>query len=93
MCVPEKADDDVVYTLQYLKQKYDLVVLSNWFKESQEERLKRLGLNKYFSATYMTENIPEENTQMVVVKETALEKFFSRILKFFYNKKFWRNHD
>lgn len=58
MCVPEKADDEVVYTLQYLKQKYDLVVLSNWFKKSQDERLKRLGLDKYFSATYMTENIP-----------------------------------
>ena len=27
MCVPEKAADEVVYTLQYLKQKYDLVVL------------------------------------------------------------------
>lgn len=58
MCVPEKADDEVVYTLQYLKQKYDLVVLSNWFKKSQDERLKRLGLDKYFSGTYMTENIP-----------------------------------
>ena len=58
MCVPEKADDEVVYTLQYLKQKYDLVVLSNWFKKSQDERLKRLGLDKYFSTTYMTENIP-----------------------------------
>ena len=58
MCVPEKADDEVVYTLQYLKQKYDLVVLSNWFKKSQDERLKKLGLDKYFSRTYMTENIP-----------------------------------
>ena len=58
MCVPEKAADEVVYTLQYLKQKYDLVVLSNWFKKSQDERLKRLGLDKYFSAIYMTENIP-----------------------------------
>lgn len=58
MCVPEKADDEVVYTLQYLKQKYNLVVLSNWFKKSQDERLKRLGLDKYFSRTYMTENIP-----------------------------------
>lgn len=40
-----------------------------------------------------TQDIPEENTHMVVVKETALKKFFNRILKFFHNQKFWRNHD
>ena len=58
---PTKAINDqcrIKKTLQYLKQKYDLVVLSNWFKKSQDERLKRLGLDKYFSTTYMTENIP-----------------------------------
>lgn len=77
--------------------------------EKEKQRLEKIyekneknyqnNLNQQFNYTTLfrrenkTQNIPEENTQMVVFKETALEKFFSRILKFFYNKKFWRNHD
>ena len=77
--------------------------------EQEKQRLEKIyekneknyqnNLNQQFNYTTLfrrenkTQNIPEENTQMVVIKETALEKFFNRILKFFYNKKFWRNHD
>ena len=38
-------------TLQYLKEKkYKLVLLTNWFQRTQEVRLIRSGLDKYFDA-------------------------------------------
>lgn len=58
MCIPEKLDESIPETLQYLKEKYDLVILSNWLKESQIERLKNAGLYEYFTDLYMTEDIP-----------------------------------
>lgn len=57
-CVPEKVDESLIKTLEYLKNKYELVVLSNWFKSSQDARLKKAGLYKFFTATYMTESFP-----------------------------------
>jgi len=35
--------------LDYLSQKYELVVLTNWFKEPQEKRLETAGMRKYFT--------------------------------------------
>ena len=50
---------DIVDVLEYLKSKdYELIVLSNWFKSSQDARLKKAGLYKFFTATYMTESFP-----------------------------------
>ena len=57
-CVPEKIDEKETETLGYLKNKYDLVILSNWFAFSQNERLKNAGLYKFFTSTYMTEGFP-----------------------------------
>lgn len=57
-CVPEKIDEAEIETLEYLKNKYDLVILSNWFEFSQNERLKNAGLYKFFTSTYMTEGFP-----------------------------------
>ena len=39
---------DVIETLEYLSKKYELVVLTNWFKKPQSERLKHAGIDKYF---------------------------------------------
>ncbi len=39
-------------TLDYLSQKYELVLLSNYFEESQRNRLKAMGINSYFSEYY-----------------------------------------
>ena len=44
-------------TLEYLKSKYDLVILSNWFTLSQENRLKGMGIDKYFSKRIYTDVI------------------------------------
>ena len=49
---------DVIDTLKYLKSKYELVTLSNWFTESQKERLKCAGILKYFDKVYGTDIVP-----------------------------------
>ena len=53
--VPDKFPVEIKDTLQYLYQKYDLVVLSNWFSFSQVNRLKNAGILQYFSHVYCTE--------------------------------------
>lgn len=57
-CIPEKIDNDIIETLEYLSKKYDLVILSNWLRDSQIGRLKNANLYKYFSNFYITEDIP-----------------------------------
>ena len=48
----------VIETLEYLKDKYELVILTNWFTNSQKERLKEAGILKYFDKVYGTDIIP-----------------------------------
>lgn len=43
-----KEDKKVIDVLDYLSNKYELVVLTNWFKEPQRERLKNANILKYF---------------------------------------------
>ena len=38
--------------LSYLSKKYKLVGYSNWFKDNQVDRLKKYGLDRYFSNVY-----------------------------------------
>lgn len=45
-------------TLEYLSKKYELVTLSNWFTFSQKERLKRVGIDRYFKEVYGTDLVP-----------------------------------
>lgn len=37
-------DSELVSTIKYLKEKYDLVVLSNWFTDTQKLRLQGIGI-------------------------------------------------
>ncbi|MBR3660307.1 MAG: HAD family hydrolase [Bacilli bacterium] len=39
---------EVIDILEYLSKKYELVVLTNWFKEPQCNRLKKAKIYKYF---------------------------------------------
>lgn len=50
--------DSVKETLKYLSEKYELVTLSNWFTTSQEERLKKVDILKYFTKVYGTDIVP-----------------------------------
>lgn len=56
-CVPKEIDINIIKTLDYLKSKYELVILTNWFKYQQIERLKNAGIYKYFKYVYGAENI------------------------------------
>jgi putative hydrolase of the HAD superfamily len=44
-------------TLTYLKQKYELFILTNGFLETQKTKLTNCGLDKYFSKIYSSEQI------------------------------------
>lgn len=44
--------EDIIETLKYLSKKYSLVVLTNWITKSQEKRMKRAGILKYFDKIY-----------------------------------------
>ena len=49
--VPENSKD-IKDTVAYLSQKYELVLLSNYFEESQRNRLETMGINTYFTEYY-----------------------------------------
>lgn len=51
-CVPDKMEDSVISTLEYLKSKYELVILTNWFGKSQKARLENADIAKYFEKIY-----------------------------------------
>ena len=54
-CVPQKMEKEDYETLEYLCHKYELVILTNWFKEYQIERLKKLGVLNFFKEVYGSE--------------------------------------
>lgn len=54
-CVEEKYPEEDYKTLEYLNQKYELVIFTNWFKESQIERLRKLDILKFFKEIYGSE--------------------------------------
>lgn len=47
-CIPSEIDKNILETLEYLKDKYELVVLTNFFEELQIKRLENYGIKKYF---------------------------------------------
>lgn len=55
-CIPESIPNEITDILEYLKEKYELVTLTNWFEKEQEERLEKVGLRKYFKKIYACEN-------------------------------------
>jgi len=44
-----ETDDELVSTIKYLKEKYELMILSNWFTETQKLRLKGVGILDCFT--------------------------------------------
>lgn len=45
-------DYELINTIKYLSSKYELVVLTNWFTETQRGRLETAGILKYFKEVY-----------------------------------------
>ena len=55
-CVPEKIDDSILATLKELNNKYEMVCLTDWFKNEQIKRLESTNILKYFQEIYAAEN-------------------------------------
>jgi len=51
-CNPKEKDNDVFIILDYLKDKYELVVLTNFFEVSQTKRMENYGIKHYFKEIY-----------------------------------------
>jgi len=51
----------LIDTLEYLSKKYELVILTNWFKESQIPRIKKARIDKYFKEIYGGDNFIKPN--------------------------------
>ncbi len=56
MCYPTDLEN-IKDVLSYLSQKYELVVLTNWFTEQQRLRLKGAGLDSYFEEIIGTDQV------------------------------------
>ncbi len=54
-CVPDKIDNNIIEVLNYLKSKYELVCLTDWYGDQQEKRLENIKILKYFSKIYSAE--------------------------------------
>lgn len=45
-------NQEISDVLSYLSKKYELVVLTNWFQDSQKKRLEHARMSQYFLAVY-----------------------------------------
>lgn len=54
-CIPKKLEKEDYETLAYLNSKYEMVALTNWFIESQIERMRKLNILKFFKEIYGAE--------------------------------------
>lgn len=54
-CVPNNIEEETVKILEYLKSRYELVILTDWYATQQSKRLEKLGILKYFSKVYSAE--------------------------------------
>jgi putative hydrolase of the HAD superfamily len=59
-------NEEVIETLEYLSKKYELVVLTNWFKEPQTNRLKTAKIYKYFKEIFGGEEYIKPNKQAFI---------------------------
>lgn len=69
-------DEDVIDTLEYLSKKYELVVLTNWFKIPQTNRLKNAKIKKYFKEIFGGEETikPKKQAFINAAGNTKLEE-------------------
>lgn len=54
-CAPENIAPEIIEMLKYLKEKYELVILTDWYVDSQKARLEKTGILKYFQEIYGAE--------------------------------------
>lgn len=67
-CIPDKIDKELIEILEYLNNKYELIVLTNWFQLEQINRLKNYGILKYFKEVIGTEKIKNKPNKEAYIK-------------------------
>ena len=55
-CVPENLPEETIKALKYLSNKYEMVCLTDWYKDPQIQRLEKTNILKYFQEIYAAEN-------------------------------------
>lgn len=55
--VPQKLDESVINMLKYLKDKYQMVILTDWYADQQIKKLEKLNILQYFSKIYSAEKV------------------------------------
>lgn len=54
-CVPGRIDPEIIELLEYLNKKYELVILTDWYVDSQKKRLEKVRILQYFQEVYGAE--------------------------------------
>lgn len=69
-------ENNVIETLEYLHKKYELVILTNWFKNSQVNRLKKANIYHYFKEIYSGEEYikPQKESFKIAVGNNNLSE-------------------
>ena len=78
--VPLLKTDEIFDVLQYLSQKYELIVYSNWFTKDQINRLKRYHLNHFFSEIYGWDTLPKKPSKeglKAIIKNNNVNEYIS----------------
>ena len=73
-CVPEKIDENIIKLLEYLKTKYELVILTDWYGDQQTERLQKLDILKYFEKIYCAENTKRKPFKEAFIQAIGINK-------------------
>ena len=67
----DEDDKEALDTLKYLSNKYELVILSNWFSYSQIKRLEALDMTKYFKDMIFTDTVKNKPNKEAFIKACA----------------------
>lgn len=76
-CVPKNKDEKLLQTLNYLSEKYELVVLTNWFEGEQICRLENFGIKHFFKKVFASENFkvkPNKEAFYVAMEDKVPEE-------------------
>ena len=74
----DKLIDGAIELLEYLRPKYNMYILSNGFKELQSHKMRTAGIDKYFDALILSEDIGVNKPNRELY-EYALQKTGSKI--------------
>lgn len=72
-CYP-KSVEDIKDVLKYLRQKYELVVLTNWFTQQQSARLRGAKLDIYFDEIIGTDQVLNKPNKEAFLKGCGQHK-------------------